>query len=218
MFQNLSHESRQVFLSAINDMWRTGFFPEQWKDSTIIPILKPNKPKHLPCSYRPISLTSCACKIVERMINTRLHVYLDSKDVLTPFQNAFRSRRSTTDSLIQLIDSCHRGFAKKEVTVALFLDLKSAFNKVHKHALLAKLYKIGLRGRLISFIKNFLTRRTFSVRCGNIYSNKHTTDHGLPQGSVLSPTLFLIMINDMLEKIYEDSFKLRYSLYGTMGH
>ena len=214
-FRNLSEQSLENLLAAYNNMWLTDSFPETWSSSIIIPILKLGKPPSDPASYRPISLTSCACKIFERMINGRLRVYLDKHESLTTFQNGFRTRRSTIDSIIQLVDSIQRGFSKRpsEVTVALFLDLKAAFDTVHSSAVLAQLHKFGLRGRLTKFISNFMQNRSFSVRCGNTYSPQMAMDEGLPQGSVLSPTLFLIAINDVTKTLAENHRHLRYSIY-----
>ena len=165
-FKNLSESGLINFLTALNQLWKEGTFPLSWTSSTLIPILKNNKPPSDPASYRPISLSSCASKIFERMVNSRIRVYLESNQKLTLYQNGFRPGRSTADNLIHIIDSAQRGFQQKQVTVALFLDLKAAFDKVHHSSLLIKLHEIGVRGRLATFIKNFLNNRTFSVRCG----------------------------------------------------
>ena len=212
-FQHLSEPSIEIFLSTINLLWEEGTFPESWKDSTLIPIPKPGKNLTDPASYRPISLISCASKIVERMVNSRIRVYLESNNTLSNKQNGFRPGRSTTDGLIHIIDSVQRGFQNNNVTVALFLDLKAAFDKVHHSALLIKLFQIGIRGRLATFLKNFIQNRTFAVRCGTTTSQRAKLDHGVPQGSPLSPTLFLILINDVFENIHTISSSIQFSMY-----
>ena len=212
-FKNLSEYGLEQFLSALNKLWEDGEFPESWRNSTLIPILKNNKPQTDPASYRPISLSSCASKILERMVNDRIRVYLEANNYLSQNQNGFRPSRSTADNLIQIIDSVQIAFQNDEITQALFLDLKAAFDTVHHSSLLIKIHKTGIRGRLATFIRNFLTNRSFSVRCGNTYSQRSELHHGVPQGSPLSPTLFLIMINDVFEELPSISSKLNFSLY-----
>ena len=209
-FKNLSESGLTTLLTTLNHLWENNTYPSSWRSSTLIPILKPRKTPSDPCSYRPISLTSCASKIVERMVNGRIRTYLDSNNLLSAHQNGFRPGRSTSDSLVQLIDSVQRGFQAKSYTIAVFLDLKSAFDKVNKTALLIKLHNTGFRGRLANFVQGFLKDREFNVRCGNTYSPTFKQDHGLPQGSVFSPTLFLIMINDLFTSVSPD---IKYSIY-----
>jgi ribonuclease HI/exonuclease III len=212
-FKNLSKTGLTNLLTAYNSLWVAGTFPNSWSASTLIPILKPGKPSSSPSSYRPISLTSCACKLLERMINNRMRTYLETHHILSQYQNGFRPGRSTADNLVRLIDAVQTGFQQKEVTVALFLDLKAAFDKVNKKALLIKLHQAGFRGRLAKFIINFLENRTIKVRCGNTLSPSFIQDHGLPQGSVISPTLFLIMINDVFKDIEYISPQIQFSMY-----
>ena len=209
-FKNLTETGQNALLSAINQLWENNYFPSTWRSSTLIPILKPRKLPSDPGSYRPISLTSCASKLVERMVNGRIRAFLESNHILSPYQNGFRTGRSTSDNLVHLIDSIQRGFQTKSTTLAVFLDLKNAFDKVNKSALLIKLHATGITGRTAKFIGNFLKDRTFSVRCGNIYSPQLKMDHGLPQGSVLSTTLFLIMINELFKHPCD---QVKYSIY-----
>ena len=196
-FRHLSKESLTSLLTAINNLFVNHSFPTTWRESIVIPIPKPNKDKQHPSGYRPISLTSCASKVVERMVNTRLKHYLESHDLLDEHQCGFRRGKSTTDNIIRLISDIQTGFYSKKTTVAAFLDITAAFDRVQKPALIYKLHKLGLRGHLAHFIINFLTNRTFQARCGTTLSQTTPQDQGLPQGSVLSPTLFLVMINDM---------------------
>jgi ribonuclease HI len=212
-FRNLTESGLHHFLTALNRLWEDGTFPASWSHSTLIPIQKPRKPSADPASYRPISLSSCASKIFERMVNGRLRAYLENNKIISPYQNGFRPGHSTADSLVQIIDSVQRGFINDNVTVALFLDLKAAFDTVHHSALLIEIHKIGIRGRLATYLQNFLKNRTFQVRCGNTCSPSVAQEHGVPQGSPLSPTLFLIFINDVFANIDNISANLKFSLY-----
>ena len=209
-FKNLPESGLITLLENLNYAWENNSFPPSWHTSTLIPILKPRKLPSDPSSYRPISLTSCASKLFERMINGRIRTYLESNSLLNLYQNGFRPNHSTADGLVQIIDSIQRGFQNEGYTIAVFLDLKNAFDKVNKTALLIKIHKMGIRGRLANFIREFLKERTFNVRCGNTYSEQFNQDHGLPQGSVISPTLFLIMINDIFDNFPSN---IKYSLY-----
>ena len=149
---------------------------------TLIPILKPQKDKQLPKSYRPISLTSCASKITERMVNTRLKHFLESNDLLDKHQCGFRRGKPTTDSITRLITDIRTGFYRNRTTIATFLDITAAFDHVQKPALIYKLHKLGLRGHFANFIINFLTDRTFQVRCGTTLSPCHAAGPRPPAG------------------------------------
>ena len=197
-------------MASLNQLWENNSFPATWRTSTLIPILKPSKLPSDPTSYRPISLTSCASKLFERMVNRRIRVHLESNSLLSPCQNGFRPDHSTADGVVQIINDIQCAFQSRQYTVAVFLDFKAAFDKVNKTALLIKLHQMGFRGRIADYLRNFLQQRTFNVRCGNTYSATFNQDHGLPQGSVISPTLFLVMINDMFNDV---SPNLKYSLY-----
>ena len=184
-----------------NDIWQKGTFPEIWKEATIIPIPKPGKDHSNPQNYRPIALTSCLCKTLERMINDRLVWFLESNNLLTNIQSGFRHNRTTTDHLIKLENFIREGFIRNEHVVAIFFDLEKAYDTTWKHGILKDLHKMGLRGRLLHFISNFLQNRKFKVRIGNTLSEMFTQEEGVPQGSILSVTLFIIKINSLAECI-----------------
>ena len=212
-FKNLTEPGLLNLLFGFNQIWTAGSFPDSWKESIMIPILKPSKLPTDPASYRPISLSSCASKILEKMVNGRLRTYIDTNQLLSPYQTGFRPGHSTADGLARLIDTAQKSLQIREVTVALFLDLKAAFDKVHHSALLIKLHQLGIRGRLATYIQNFLTQRRFSVRCGKTLSPLHDQEHGVPQGCVISPTLFQILINDIGDNLSNVSPHIQYTLY-----
>ena len=210
-FKNLTLRSAEHLLTAINDLFLNDTFPAQWRKSTVIPIPKPNKNHSEAKGYRPISLTSCSSKLVERMVNRRLKYHLESKGILDKFQCGFRRAHSTIDSLIRITSDLKNRFLNgPHCTQAVFLDITAAFDRVQKPALLYKIHQLGIRGHMAKFISNFLSNRTAEVRCGATTSGVYGQDQGLPQGAVLSPTLFLIMIND----VFEDKIpRLNYSLF-----
>ena len=102
------------------------FFPESWCLATIIPIPKPGKDHAESTNYRPIALTSYLCKTLERMINKRLVLYLESNNLITKFQSGFRAERSTNDNLVRLETFIRDAFIKREHVVAVFFDLEKS--------------------------------------------------------------------------------------------
>ena len=104
MIKHLTTLAKHTLLKAINKLWEASVYPEQWSKEIKLPFLKPGKDPNLPSSYRPISLTSCICKLFERMVNHRLMWFLE-KNILFPEQSGFRKQRSTIDALTQL--TCH---------------------------------------------------------------------------------------------------------------
>ena len=110
--------------------------PKSWKEATVIPIPKPGKDNTNPNNYRPIALTSCICKTLERMINERLVWYLEKNNIITEFQSGFRHQRSTNDHLVRLETFIREAFIKKEHLVAVFFDLEKAYDTTWKYGIM----------------------------------------------------------------------------------
>jgi hypothetical protein len=177
-------------------MFRTGYIPEAWKHAVVTPILKPGKPPERTDSYRPISLTSCLAKIQEKMINNRLKWYLDKNAYLPKHQTGFRRGCTTTDNLIQLEEAISNGFNTSHSTTAVFLDLAKAYDDTWLTGLLYKVTKFNIRGVMLNWLSNYLTNRTVNVKIEDSLSTTRTINKGVPQGCVLSPILFNIMMAD----------------------
>ena len=184
--KHLSPESKQELLKMYNVLWSNDIFPHEWQESYIIPIHKSGKPREEVSSYRPIQLTSSLCKTMERMINNRMLWYLESHNLLSPFQSGFRRGRQCLDNILRLETDIRCGFYLRHFTVAVFLDMQSAYNMVSVPALLQKMETIGFRGHLPVFVKNFLSGRTFRVECQGL-STDFPQSNGVVQGGVLSP-------------------------------
>ncbi|KAJ3666828.1 hypothetical protein Zmor_002258 [Zophobas morio] len=199
--QNLPCTGKVILLNLYNDIWTGHSFPELWSEAIIIPILKPNKPKFDVNSYRPISLTCTMCKLMEKMINRRLVWYLEKEHLLNIHQSGFRKLRSTADNIINLESEIREAFANRHKVLAVFFDIEKAYDMTWRHKILDQLLRWELTGNIYFFVFNFLHNRTFSVRVNNTLSRKKNLQNGIPQGSVLSVTLFLIAINDILKDV-----------------
>ena len=188
----------RAILDLYNYIWTNHVFPDGWRHSILIPILKGGKDFNRVESYRPIQLTSCLCKLMERMIAKRLAWCLDKHEVLSPYQCAFRSGRSTADHLVRLDSHIRDGFLHHSSTLGVFLDIKSACNMVSPTVLLNRMYHIGFRGHMMHFIQAYFQHSTFQVRCGALSETFHQ-EYGLVQGGVISPILFNIAIDTIVD-------------------
>ena len=197
MFKELPRESIPVLLEFYNLIWMNGNVPKEWNHAIILPFQKPDKPAADPSSYRPISLTSCVCKIMEKMVTNRLTWYLESNDLLNNAQTGFRKGRSTLDQIIKLQDSIHKYNKNKGFTFGVFLDFEKAYDMLWRAGLMSKLKALGVNGNMFAFVDSFIRDRTMQVQVGDARSQIQTLQNGTPQGSIISPILFLVMINDM---------------------
>lgn len=213
LLKEMSDTQKEQLLNYYNFIWNTGF-PHQWRNTIIIPILKPGKCATDPTSYRPIALTNCLCKVMEKMINWRLQAHLEEKKYLDVSQSGFRAGHSTLDALSRLESEIRTTLIRDDYCVAVFLDIAKAFDTVWHGGLMQKLHSIGLSGNLPFFIQEFLKLRKITVRVNNNCSNYYPLHSGVPQGSVVSPTLFTIMINDFFTNCPPD---IHHSLYADDG-
>jgi ribonuclease HI len=133
------------------------------------------------------------------MVNNRLIWYLESNKILTELQSGFRKGRSTTDQLVRLESFVREAFVRGEHVTAVFFDLEKAYDTTWKYGILKDLQDAGLKGRLPCFISNFLDNRKFCVRVGSFLSDTYKQEMGVPQGSILSVTLFILKMNNIVK-------------------
>ena len=198
---------RNQLPGIFNRIWRSGHFPDEWKLALVIPILKQNKNPQLPESYRPISLLSCLSKLMEKMVNDRLTYIVESRNKLRQTQFGFRIRRSCIDPIIAVEHEIRKGLYKKQFTVLVFFDLKSAFDLVDHIYLLKTLAEIGIGGNMLSFLISFLTDRKIQVLLEDKFSEIYEINCGVPQGSILSPLLFILLLTTLPVNIWPVSSK-----------
>ena len=197
MLKHLGPGAKRTLLRIYNQSWSTGIVPTIWKEAVIRPIPKKGKDKRDPSSYRPISLLSCVGKLLERIINKRLTWHLESNSVLASTQTGYRQFRSTEDQLALLTQEIEDAFQEKKKVLAVFFDLSKAFDKVWKEGLLLKLLRAGVHGKMYKWLSDFLFNRTARVKLDGTISRQVKLREGVPQGGVVSPTLFLVYINDI---------------------
>ena len=199
LLTQLPNSALSVLLKVYNHVWESGCFPPSWHEAVVIPIPKPGKDHSDPGNFRPIALTSCLCKTMERMINARLMWSLESQGLLSEKQCSFRKNHSTLDLLIRFETFIRNAFIKNTHVLTIFFDLEKAYDTRWKHGILADLWDLGFRGHLPRFIQSFLSEHSFRVRVGSTLSELHEQEMGVLQGSILYLALFRIKINNIVK-------------------
>ena len=209
-------------------LWRlsldTGCIPECLKTQGIIPIYKKGD-KSDPANYRPVSLTSHVIKLFERVLRLHIVKYLEENDLLSDAQHGFRPSRSTVTQLLVHIDNILEILESSENADVIYLDFAKAFDKVDHKLLMKKIRNLGIEGRLLNWIANFLQdRKQHVIVDGEISKTAHVTS-GVPQGTVLGPVLFIIFIDDLTEaikyanlNIFADDSKLTLKIKSNEEH
>lgn len=175
-----------------------GKVPAILKKAHVVPIYKGGDRSH-PFNYRPISLTSTIAKVMEKIVKLHLVEYLETKDSIPDQQHGFRSNFSTVTQLIQHFDDIIEGLEHNDCVDIIYLDFAKAFDKVDHTLLLKSLAEVGVIGKVLSWIKEFLTNRTQNVKIEGYLSQTKQVLSGVPQGSILGPILFVVFIAPLLK-------------------
>lgn len=175
-----------------------GEFPDNWKLAVVVPIHKDGS-KDTPSNYRPISLLSIFSKLLEKIVNIRLVNYLEHNRLLSDKQFGFRRGRSAEDAVVLLTNTVSSAVDQNQRCVGVFLDLAKAFDTVSIPILTKKLEGMGIRGVAQNWFSSYLTSRRQCVRVGSSLSSESSVNFGVPQGSILGPTLFAVYMNDVLD-------------------
>lgn len=184
-----------------NSIFERGCPPESWKIAKILLFLKPGKSASNVDNFRPISLTPISCKIFERILLNRLVKYCLNSNLFNPNQFGFLPFREAHAACSRFHHEIRKAREKRDHFVCVGLDLAAAYDSVWIEGLLFKLSNLGIGGKIFRIIKSLLSNRKFFLNWRNHSSKSHKLTVGLPQGSVLSPILFMFYLNDIYKVI-----------------
>ena len=214
IYKELSKELSVPLAILFNKSIENNTLPDDWKIANVTAIFKNKGNKSDPGNYRPVSLTSIACKVLESFIRDAVVDHMNVNNLYAHCQHGFRNKRSCTTQLIEVMEELTQMIDEGNPIDIVYLDFRKAFDSVPHKRLLKKLKAYGIQGNIHRWIEDFLSNRLQRVRVGSSYSKQAKVSSGIPQGSILGPVLFTIFINDLPNdiispcKIFADDTKI----------
>ena len=196
LLQGLVEELAPALALIFSKSMEEGVVPEDWRTANVTPIFKKGA-RTEPENYRPVSLTSIPCKLIESIVKDSLMAHLEENMLMNPSQHGFMPGKSCATNLLEFFEVVTRTVDDGKNMDIIFLDFEKAFDKVPKECLLAKLAAHGIGGQVLHWVRSRLTARSQRVVLNGEASELAAMESGVPQGSVLGPILFDIFINDI---------------------
>ena len=179
--------------SLFNSSLKCGDLPSEWK-AALVTLVPKNGSSELVGNFRPISVLPVVVKVLERLVHRQLYTYLQENSLLHPTQFEFRPGHSTQDVLVSLVDEWREALDNDELVGAIFMDLSKAFDMVDHAILLQKLAKYGVNGAEMRWFLGYLRDRKQRVRVDAAELEWAEIQRGVPQGSILGPLLFILVV------------------------
>ena len=212
VLKNLPYIITKQYLTIINNSLNNNYFPKDWKTAIMIPIIKPGKDPTDPYNYRPISLLPNISKVFEKIIKETIVNTTDKLKIINDNQFGFREKHSTIHAINKLVSDICWHVNNNECVSGLLIDVKDAFTSIWTKGLIHKLVEYKFPINQIKIIQDMITDKTFIVQTNRLKSKKiFKIKNGLQQGTVTSPMLFLIYINELLNTLNNQG-KNKYSI------
>lgn len=187
----------------LNALLETGYFPEFWSKSIIVPIFKKGDTDD-PGNYRGVSLVSVVSKIFTHILNKRLTQWMEETEQIVEEQAGFRAGYSTVDHIFSLYTIIQKSLAQNKKVFVAFIDYRRAFDSINRNKLWACLCRKGLSRKMLKILKSMYENVLCCVRAGQDYTEFFGSPIGLKQGCLLSPKIFALFVNEVAEELKRD--------------
>ena len=205
-----SHIIAPSLAVLFNKSLTLGYVPDDWKLARVTPLYKGNGSRNVLGNYRPISVISHVPKILEKYVNCMLNTYLCEHSLLYNDQFAYVKSQSTVNALHTLVDTTLYNINNSLLTGIVQHHLKKGFDTINHKILLYKLQKYGISSNCLNWFKSYLNNRKQIVKCNDKLSQPCLLSIGVPQGTILGPTLFILYFNDFSNYI-DPTLCIRYA-------
>lgn len=198
--RNSNETILKIITKLINLSLKEGIIPKEMKISIIKPIYKQGQRNEF-SNYRPIAILSNLEKILERYISIHVKKFLTSQNIINEHQYGFQRGRSTSTLLENFTNFINSKLNNNKVIIALFIDYSKAFDTINHNILIEILENTGIRGKILNWFKNYLEDRCMKIKINNELSSSTEVKYGVPQGSILGPTLYTLYVNSIFKCI-----------------
>lgn len=207
VFSDSMHTLGEMYLNIVNDSLMSGNCPVQWRKTIVTPIPKVPKIKKAE-ELRPVNTIPVADKVLQCVIREQLQKHIDENNILTDYQSVFRSKHSCETAINLILAEWKREIENKKVVIAVFLDLKRAFETIDRDTMVKVLESYCITGTVLEWFKSWLSHRTQQTRLNGELSSEFPIYVGLPQGTPLSCVLFSMYINSIVKVVKRSKIKL----------